>query len=137
MALMAQIWLLWYFSLNKMAPDVCQNQVDQLRILFCIFNIDASMKNLKRTPLRSLQCKKCLLRDFETKRTRRSNQQRFSIRILSFRLWLQQETCDNQLRISDHNFSINSSMTNPKQASLRTLQCEKCLLREFETKRTR
>jgi hypothetical protein len=51
-----------------------------------------------------------------------NRQQQCSIRIRSFRSWLVPEICDNQqLCISNQNFSINYSTTNLKQASLGTL----------------
>ena len=50
-----------------------------------------------------------------------NRQQQCSIRIWSFRSWLVPEICDNQLCISNQNFSINYSTTNLKQASLGTL----------------
>ena len=42
----------------------------------------------------------------------------------------------DQLHISNHNFFENYSITNLKQGSLITLQCEECLSVVYETKRT-
>ena len=78
-----------------------------------------------------------VLKEFSTKRTRQSRQQRLSKRIRSFRSWLEPEICDHQLCISNHDFSNNNSIANLKQALCRTLQYKECVFIEFETKRTR
>ena len=110
---------------------------DQLCISNGNFSNNNTITNLKQASLRTLQYKECLPKEFSTKRTRRSRQQRFSKRIRSFRSWLKHEIRDHQLCISDHNFSNNNSTTNLKQASLRTLQYKECVLKKFEMKRTR
>jgi hypothetical protein len=66
-----------------------------------------------------------------------NRQQQFLIPIRSFWSWLVPEICDNQqLCISNQNFSINYSTTNLKQASLGTLQYKERLPKEltYQTK---
>jgi hypothetical protein len=117
--------------------SACQNRVNQLRISFCNFTKNSSMKNLKQPTCSLVDCKECCTINLRMRLNASGCKQPFSKRILSFQSWSACQNRVNQLLISFCNFTENASMKNLKKTLLRSLQYKECLAEALKTKCTR